>query len=424
MKIGAMDRDPLNFFQPFENLPPGHENQLTRALLLVLRLSPIAHEAWLSRLPGSKHLWELPDASFVTQRRQIVIQDAPEDLLPLISVFPTPVASFDDSVVVAESDRKQVLDAIITYPGAQVIVVESKIAPAENWQAANINIAGVAVKIVEGQTPVHVRWSDLLADFTRLLEHKRVDGAEAGVLSDFLVFTEDHFPGLGPDRTLRMCAGNEFRTARRLRALLHEALGLEARIDNWGPCVTIDHLQGIADRMYLLPWVNPDRPEEAAIALVIDPADTITQARALYPNPLLVNQVRALLKQPRWSGRQNFHFGHMQPGLVWTSGDIGLDDYLDLWVKHAGDIGRISRDEWDEWFDWLVEKHVATSENRDEFDRHFTSTGRQNALLRPGFEIARWWSLAEAEALDDTSQLVAEIAAAYEEVTTRLGMST
>jgi hypothetical protein len=47
-----MDRDPLSFFQPFENLPPGHENQLTRALLLVLRLCPIAHEAWLSRLSG------------------------------------------------------------------------------------------------------------------------------------------------------------------------------------------------------------------------------------------------------------------------------------------------------------------------------------------------------------------------------------
>jgi len=27
-----MDRDPLNFFQPFERLPAGHENQLTRAL--------------------------------------------------------------------------------------------------------------------------------------------------------------------------------------------------------------------------------------------------------------------------------------------------------------------------------------------------------------------------------------------------------
>lgn len=32
-------RDPLNFFEPFEQLPTGHENQLTRAFLVVLRHS-------------------------------------------------------------------------------------------------------------------------------------------------------------------------------------------------------------------------------------------------------------------------------------------------------------------------------------------------------------------------------------------------
>jgi hypothetical protein len=415
-----MDRDPLNFFQPFENLRPGHENQLTRALLLVLRLCPIAHEAWLSRLTGSKHLWELTDATFVTQRRQILMQEDPEDLLPLISVFLTPEGSFDDSVVMAESDRRQVLDAIVTYPGEQVVVVENKIAPAENWQAANINISGVAVKIAEGQTPVHVRWPDLLGDFTHLLEHRRVDGAESTILSDFLVYIEDHFPGLGPDRTLRMCAGNEFRTGRRLRSLLHESLGLEARIDGWGPCVSVEHLNGIADRMYLLPWGNPAQPEEDMIALVIDPADTITQARALYPKPALIDGIRELLEQPRWSGKQNFHFGHMQPGLVWTSGDIEIGDYLDLWVENADDIGSIRRNEWDKWFDWLVQKHVAKPEDREEFDRHFTNTGRQNALVRPGFEIARWWPLAEAQTLDDAGQLAIGIKAAYAEITTRL----
>jgi len=40
-------RDALNFFLPFRRLEPNHENQLTRALLVVLRLSPMAHTAWL-----------------------------------------------------------------------------------------------------------------------------------------------------------------------------------------------------------------------------------------------------------------------------------------------------------------------------------------------------------------------------------------
>ena len=40
-------RDPLNFFEPYESLPPTHENQLTRGFLVVLRLVPIAHAVWL-----------------------------------------------------------------------------------------------------------------------------------------------------------------------------------------------------------------------------------------------------------------------------------------------------------------------------------------------------------------------------------------
>jgi hypothetical protein len=39
----------LNFFEPSERLPPNHENQLTRALLPVLQLSPAVHQTWLAR---------------------------------------------------------------------------------------------------------------------------------------------------------------------------------------------------------------------------------------------------------------------------------------------------------------------------------------------------------------------------------------
>jgi hypothetical protein len=39
----AMDLDRLNVSSPFEDAPPKHENQLTGALLVTLRMSPIAH---------------------------------------------------------------------------------------------------------------------------------------------------------------------------------------------------------------------------------------------------------------------------------------------------------------------------------------------------------------------------------------------
>src|ERR1039458_6110262 len=201
--MATVKRDPLNFFEPFENLPPGHENQLTRALLLVLRLSPIAHGAWLARVAAERRLIDLPEPEYVTQQREIKIEADPDEPVPLVSVFLTPAAGFDDSAVVQAATRGQVLDAIITYPGELVVVVENKIAADRNWQAANINITGVAVDIGAGQKPTTVLWPDLLADFNAILERQLVGGAERAVVSDFQIYAEDHFPGLGPAQTLR-----------------------------------------------------------------------------------------------------------------------------------------------------------------------------------------------------------------------------
>lgn len=39
-----------NAFETFSSAATGHENQLTRALLVLLRLSPMAHQVWLRQL--------------------------------------------------------------------------------------------------------------------------------------------------------------------------------------------------------------------------------------------------------------------------------------------------------------------------------------------------------------------------------------
>ena len=64
-------RDALNFFLPFRRLEPNHENQLTRALLVVLRLSPMAHTAWLRLVAPDRELQRLPVASYDTQCRAV-----------------------------------------------------------------------------------------------------------------------------------------------------------------------------------------------------------------------------------------------------------------------------------------------------------------------------------------------------------------
>ena len=147
-----MDRDPLNLFQPFEKLPAGHENQLTRALLVILRMSPMAHAVWLRQAAPDLQLQVLPVASYETQRGAIRVSSDAEEPAPLISVFLTPKQPLEAGSV-TESDRLQVLDAIIDYGGERVVVIENKVAEVEDWQAREINFTGARVKVDEDRRP-------------------------------------------------------------------------------------------------------------------------------------------------------------------------------------------------------------------------------------------------------------------------------
>lgn len=84
------------------------------ALLVVLRYSPMAHTAWLRLVARERALQQLPVAEFRTQTRAVRHAGEDDEPADLVSVFLTPEAPLTDGdVVITESDRTQVLDAVI-----------------------------------------------------------------------------------------------------------------------------------------------------------------------------------------------------------------------------------------------------------------------------------------------------------------------
>lgn len=389
-----MERDRLNFFSPFEGLDAGHENQLTRALLVVLRLSPLAHAAWLKLVAADRDLHKLLPARFDTQRRALRHADEADEPAELISVFLAPEEPPSGGGVIAASDRRQVLDAVVDYGGELIVAVENKIAEADDLQARQLNFTGARVRIREGQDAVVVLWRDLLEVLTALRERDLVAGAEAAVLDDFLTYVEDNFGALGPFRTLGLARGNPFRQGRRLRRLIGEAAGREAVVDPWGACVSTPAGDVIGANAYLT--VESDG---SAVDLSLYPADTLGQARAFYQRPGAISGLRKLLADG-WEAGPNFHFGHMQRGFCWTCNHRDLEEYVALWTQRISKEREIPRAEWDAYWAWLQAEEIASPHNRPEFDRHFTHTHRQKASPRPGLWMRRRWPLAEAEALD------------------------
>ncbi|MDQ4025834.1 MAG: hypothetical protein M3217_10160, partial [Actinomycetota bacterium] len=117
-----MPRDRLNFFAPFERRDPRHEDQLTRALLVVLRLSPLAHAAWLRLVAPELDLYKLLPANFDTRQRAVRDADETDEAAEVVSVFLAPEEPPTGAGVIAASDRRQVLDAVIDYGGELIVV--------------------------------------------------------------------------------------------------------------------------------------------------------------------------------------------------------------------------------------------------------------------------------------------------------------
>jgi hypothetical protein len=317
-------RDRLNFFDPWERLPANHENQLTRALLVVLRCCPIAQQAWLSLIDPKLPLHSLPRPTFDTQRAKILKgggQPKTDEPMKGISVLCSADAHTDAPGAVLESDRGQVLDGIIRYSDELVIVLESKLdGPARDRQARNINLHGQPIAF-DG----HVRrisWRDLLATFSDLAREDRglTSGAEKEVLGDFLTFVDANFPRLGPFSTLARCAGEPSRVRRRLSGVLREVL--------LGSDSTIPGSHAAVITAYLV-YDEKNRH----VGLHMYPADTLQQARVFYNRP---NAVEGILKlaQDNWKISPNFHFGFMAKGFDWTTTTRPLASYLVYWQKN------------------------------------------------------------------------------------------
>jgi len=103
------------------------ENQLTRALVVVLKLSPMAYVAWLRRVDPRLRLHELAKVDWRAQRRDIVPAASTDvDGLRVFSVFVSGERA-DAGGQVEQSERGQVLDAIALYGTEPAIVVEEKV---------------------------------------------------------------------------------------------------------------------------------------------------------------------------------------------------------------------------------------------------------------------------------------------------------
>lgn len=402
----------LSIFRPYER-EAKHEDQLTRAALIVLKLVPLAHEAFLN-LIQAKPLSALPRPRFDMQTEKLVplgteVED--QQVSELVSVFLGPHEDLSASIKPdLASERRARYDGVIQYGSDLLIVIESKLyANASEQQALEINTGGLP-EAESRYAPV--RWQELLDRWWNLTELSVLGLAEAAVLDDFFENAEENFGDLLPYTDLDRCGDNRSRRLRRLKAILEKATGFPAEVrDVWGHAgVKFPTNQVTAfDRASL--YIKDD-----TLVLSIWPAELAPQYKHVYSNSKRAEALIGLTKDPAWQVAANLHLAYWRaagPQRWYPQRHLDGSSYVRQWVKdfQDGRAGRRPREKLNDpkFRAWLIERNYASEGEMKDLDEWAEKLPMDKFDVRPSIQVTRSWHLANAIARDREDQLVREV---------------
>jgi len=402
----------LSIFRPYQR-DAKHEDQLTRAALIVLKLVPLAHEAFLD-LCECKPLSVLPSPEFDMQTEKLVllgVEAAEAEISELVSVFLAPhehaaqTADLDLS-----SERRARYDGVIQYGWELLVVIESKLyANSSEEQALKINTGGLAH---QSKRYVHVRWQDLLDRWWNLTERSVLGPGEAGVLSDFFDNAEENFGDLLPYTDLERCGDNPGRRVRRLRTILENATGFPAEINKASGSADVkfpDKRVIAFDRINL--HITSDR-----LILSAWPAELTPQYKRVYSDAGRVDALISLADESAWELHPNIHLAYWRSSgsqRWYPARQLSGPEYLKQWIEdfEAKRAGRRPRkDITDKGFrQWLIERKYASQGEMTDLDEWAEKLPLDKFDIRPSVQVSRSWPWHEAVVLDGTGQLTNEI---------------
>ncbi|HWX45374.1 MAG TPA: hypothetical protein VNY52_08630 [Solirubrobacteraceae bacterium] len=405
----------LNVFDPYRDLGRTHEDQLTRAAMIVLRLVPLARETLL-RAIGERSQSELPDCTVDMQATHIV--DASEESAArgevlrgrLVSVFLTPDTEPEEpDGEVRDTSRGQRFDGVLRFDPELVVLLESKVCT--SWAKRNGHRVGELnlgpARFAERRTCV-LRWHDLLESWWRLVELGVLSPAERALVQDMLAYAHQDFGHLLPFGSLRRVGVDPVRRKWRLRSLLREATGLQperiglahVRLDTAIGAISLQRaaLDFDGHRLLLHTW----------------PGELKRQAEHLYG----AGHAERLSELPDGSGAWRVE---PQPQLGFRNAPARTRVYLTCRLDAPTYARRWQGEDWgyvgahnpdtilSELWPWLLRRRYASARDKARLETFLRTLGRRSAHLRPSIHVSRSWPFDEATQLDDEGRLAGEI---------------
>ncbi|EZP77673.1 hypothetical protein H839_08569 [Parageobacillus genomosp. 1] len=419
--------DHLNYFFPYERKDAHHEDQLTRAFLVTLKLVPLIQHMFIEMI--REKMFEknvnhenivpsLVSAEYRIERIETQVKKINQDSGKLVSILISDDEFITDHKV-HNSERDAVYDGVIYYKPDFIFIIENKPNKEHVWvEQLNPSLPADTQIIIE-ETPICLSWRNIIERINRLLDKDLVTGTEAALLSDFLRFIDKKFKFLNPYTTLSVCKDDEYLLKQRCISIMEDLnLGPVDYHKSWKNYILVDY--GPVKQIAVAPNFKDDG--EWSIELEFYAGDTMNQARTFFNN-VDVDELLAL-EHKGWSLEPNFHFAFQGTNLLYPTTRVGIRDYIEFWKdKEIKQLNKAKINEYQLFINELIQHNMMTPDDKNKLVELFDNTERQTLNVCPGLYFGYRWSKSEAIKLDSAGQLTDAIKEKIQEATRTWGLS-
>lgn len=410
----------LNYFEPYHSKNVGHEDNLTRAFLVVLRHSISALMLFYDqaikscisiRLKKGK-TFSLPFFSELDYKN-LTYHTQKSDVSEIIGSSVLSILITDEHFEVQKeielSTRGARYDGIISFGDQLSLILENKPKSYNVWEEQlSPNLKKLSKNITLIPVPAIITWKDIIKNFNSLISSEQVSGSERIMISDFLDFVDHNFPYLNPYDSLVQCKKDSYLIDRRIKNIFKELALDEDHIDYHRGWRSYYFKTGF-DEIWMVGMekiFDNDGDYELRISLYY--ADVISQARSYYMNKIPFSKV-VELKSKEWGFFPNFHISHINAGLIWfKTKEKNEKKYYDYWIENYHNLKQMKEKELLKFINSLKKDEliIIDYEKNQEIQDKVINANRNKFNPCPGFCLYYPIDSNTAEKLDSENKFI------------------
>lgn len=406
-----MKRGHLNIFHPYLSKPLNHEDQLTRALLILIRSSKLIETAFLKLVRDAMHdlnIKELPPSLFEisagcisieTQKHSMSKSKLQTESGRLVSIIITD-KRLEIEHRVNRSDRNAVYDGFIRCEPDWVFIIENK--PDHNNIWVNQLSSSFSENYEIEETPVLLTWADIISCFTTMQNNGLLFDAASILVDDFLAYINEYFPELNPYSKFRMCKGIPQLLDKRCVMIMEQSeIGPVEYHRGWHHYIDLSKLRFRNKNLYGIKmatlFANTTSDGDWKVSLVLNPGAIMSQARELFKS-ISIESIERLHKKG-WTIESDCHLSFRSSGLKWMDHKPDIFKYIKFFCNE--DLKQVSKDDLPSLLKKWQDNDIISQEDYQNTLFVLEGKGYQKYNLCPGLEFKYEWTSVKAIVLDE-----------------------